>query len=459
VIGVVPQTAVGVNTAVWDSNLLDPSIPSLLKAAGVRVLRFPGGSTSDVYHWRTHALTANSGYLNRADNFDAFMGVAQKVGATPIITVNYGSNAAGTAGGDPSEAAGWVNYANNVKHYGVKFWEIGNEVYGNGFYGADWEEDLHAPDNPNHTGRKGNPGLGPDVYGRNAAAFIRAMKAQDPSIKVGVFLIQPGNWPDGVAPDWNSTVLAQCGGMIDFAIVHLYPEQPGKESDAGLLSSTSTIPASVASLRALLDHDCGANAKNVSIFLTETNSVTFNPGKQSVSIVNALFLPDDYMSWLEAGVVNIDWWDLHNGAGTGNNNSPSLHGSASYGDYGLLSSGPPGPTTETPYPSYFGLLMLSHLAGPGDRMVRAASTDPLIAVHAVRHANGNLAILLINKDPSATHIASISIKGFSPAPAATAYTYAEQDSGLQSVSITAGSPLSISLPPYSMETVVLDPAK
>jgi alpha-L-arabinofuranosidase len=64
------------------------------------------------------------------------MGVAAKSGATPILTVNYGSNTSGNGGGTPAFAAAWVQYANVTKGYGVKYWEIGNEVYGNGEYGS-----------------------------------------------------------------------------------------------------------------------------------------------------------------------------------------------------------------------------------------------------------------------------------------------------------------------------------
>ncbi|QJS99215.1 hypothetical protein G9272_01870 [Streptomyces asoensis] len=31
-----------------------------------------------------------------------------------------------------------------TKRYGVKYWEIGSEFYGNGLYGATWETDHHA---------------------------------------------------------------------------------------------------------------------------------------------------------------------------------------------------------------------------------------------------------------------------------------------------------------------------
>lgn len=103
-VGVIPPAAFGVNTAVWDGLLLDPNLPFLLRQAGASTLRFPGGSTADVYHWQNHSVTAGSGqYLDARNPFDAFMGVAQGTGVTPVITVHYGSNPAGTGGADPSQ--------------------------------------------------------------------------------------------------------------------------------------------------------------------------------------------------------------------------------------------------------------------------------------------------------------------------------------------------------------------
>ena len=49
--------------------------------------------------------------------------------AIPILTVNFGT-------GTPSEAASWVNYANKTAHpgypngYGIKYWQVGNEMDG-----------------------------------------------------------------------------------------------------------------------------------------------------------------------------------------------------------------------------------------------------------------------------------------------------------------------------------------
>ena len=99
-LGTLTSMSRGVNTAVWDGNLLDSAAASALQNAGITMLRYPGGSTSDVYHWQSNSNVAGQGTDNSADNFDAYMNMVQSIGAQTIITVDYG-------GGTPAEAAGW----------------------------------------------------------------------------------------------------------------------------------------------------------------------------------------------------------------------------------------------------------------------------------------------------------------------------------------------------------------
>jgi alpha-L-arabinofuranosidase len=288
-------TPVGANAAVWDSHLYEAAVPALLSDAGVRLVRYPGGSTADGYHWQS-----NTGSSYAANTFDSYMWVVQSAMAAAIITVDYGS-------GTPQEAAGWVQYANmggpnyngpvptygggsaTGQRYHIKYWEIGNEIYGNTTYGGDWETDNNNP--------------GPAVYAQLFTQYSAAMKAVDPSIKIGAVLTAPGNWPDGVTnalspQPWNDTVLSTACSAADFVIVHWYPQSPGAESDPGLLataqsgsSSTPSVPSMVATLKSLIAQYCGSHANDVEILVTETNSVSYNPGKQTTSLVNGLFLP------------------------------------------------------------------------------------------------------------------------------------------------------------------------
>jgi len=434
------------NTAVWDGHLLDGSMPSVLRRAGVTILRFPGGSSADNYHWQTNSF-CNGGYTNPNNTFDAFMGVARATGAQPLITVNYGSNATCTGGGDPAEAAAWVRYANVTKGYGVKYWEIGNEVYGNGTYPGGWETDLH-------------PQKGPAAYASNTAAFVDAMKAADPSIKVGVALTTPGYWPDGRAPAWNTAVLDGVCAKIDFVDVHWYPINDAG-TDADLLASTGQIAGMMATLRAAITAHCGARANQIQILLGEMN--TNSTGKQRVGLVDALFLADGFMTWLEDGAANTSWWDLHNGIDLSGNNSPSLYGAATYGDLGVLSSGGSAggvsePPVNTPFPPYYGLQMLTKLGMPGDTMVAASSDQALVTAHAVRQANGNLALMLVNKSPDTTYNVALSLSGYSPASTATIYSYGMQSSTISARSVLGiGNAFAQSIPPYSLTTVVMMP--
>jgi hypothetical protein len=476
-LGRLPATAFGINAAVWEGHLLDASLPGLLQQAGVTVVRYPGGSTADVYHWQTNSTEPGQSYANPQNTFDAFMGVMQRTGAQAMITVNDGS-------GTPQEAAGWVQYANKgglgytgpvptypgaspTGHtYGITYWEIGNELYGNDSYGADWEYDRYTK------------GQGPIAYGRRALLFITAMKAVDPSIKVGVVLTAPGNWPDqeanppGPNPAWNPSVLQQtCGTAstpgLDVAIVHWYPQDPGHEADANLLGSpengiagrTDSIATMVQHLRAEIAQNCPARASQIQIMVTETNSVSSNPGKQTVSVVNALYLDDTYMTWLEHGVAMVAWWDTHNGPVLGTNDSPALDGTATYGDYGVLATGEtPEPPAATPFPPYDGLRMLTKLGVAGDQMVAAASSSSLVAVHAVKQAHGTLAVLLINKDPAKSHPVTLSLRHVTPALHPLLYAYGPGSTAISAVRQPnpRGAYVQI-VPPYAVLTVVMTP--
>ncbi|GGI95278.1 hypothetical protein GCM10010885_01090 [Alicyclobacillus cellulosilyticus] len=451
-LGTISPVAIGMNTAVWDAHLQDPEIPGLLRALKIKILRFPGGITSDQYHWQTNSITpGQNSYANPVNTFDNFMhNVAQPLGAQVMIDVNYGSNLTGDGGGSPAEAAAWVKYANITRKYGVKYWAIGNEVYGNGYYATPWETDLH----PDHS---------PTAYGKNSLAFIRAMKAVDPTIKVGVVLATPDTWPAAWVDDWNRKVLSIVGKQIDFVDIHWYPETPGQESDAGLLATTRDVPHIVAQLRSLIRQYCGNHAARVQIMLTETNSVSYNPGKQTVSLVSALFLADDVMTWLENGIANVDWWTLHVPMTVGYNNSASLYGDAQYGDEGILSSGDfqngvAEPPVNTPFPTYYGLQMLSYLGTSGDTMVASSSNNPLLAVHSVKQSNGRLAVLFINKDPARTIQTDVSLRGFTPCAQGTLYLYGKGSTKIATRNWTgAGGRFRISLPPYALVTVVMSP--
>ncbi|MBB5867534.1 hypothetical protein F4553_000913 [Allocatelliglobosispora scoriae] len=423
----VSDAAIGVNHAVWDTHLGSAPVADLMHDAGVQLMRYPGGSYADIYHWRDN--TAPGGYVAPDTDFDHFMAGVQRAGARPMVIANYGT-------GTPQEAADWVRYANVDKHYGVKYWEIGNEIYGNGHYGGAWEADDHADKSPAE-------------YARNVKLFAQAMKAVDPTIKIGVVLTTPGNWPDGIvasgdAGSWNEVVLTIAGPSVDFAILHWYP---GGSNGADALSKIAHIGDMTALARKQIDRFAH---KDLPISMTEVNTgygMNTQPG--------ALFAADAYATLIENGVFTIDWWNVHNGITA----ASTVEGQPDYADFGLLSSGTclaDGTTCEPvlnkPFAPYHALAMTSKFARPGDQLLRAGASDPLVKVHAARRTNGDLAVLLLNQDPAAAKPVTLSYAGYSPAASAQVLSYVN---GGAAVTTATGSATSVTLPPYSLTTLIL----
>ena len=169
-----------------------------------------------------------------------------------------------------------------------------------------------------------------------------------------------------------------------------------------------------------------------------------------------MFVADTMLSWAENGAANVSVWDLHNGAVSGNAAS-SLFGSATYGDYGILSNATSGePAADTSFPTYYGMQMVSLVGKAGDTLVPASSSNSLLTTHAARQANGSLALMLINKDPKNTISAGVSLSGFTSTGTGTAYSYTPASSIVTSNALSAqGTSFSIAVPPYSLTTIVL----
>lgn len=435
-LGTVSSTALGANTAIWDANMNDPQVTSLYRAAGIGALRYPGGSYSDIYHWVDN--TAPGGYVAPGTDFDAFMGTAKATGAQPILIANYGS---GTA----QEAADWVRYANVTKGYGAKYWEIGNEIYGNGVYGSGWETDDHADKTP-------------DQYAREVKAYAAAMKAVDPTVKIGAVLTMPGNWPDGSvaagdAADWNHTVLAAVAHDVDFVSVHWYPNA-GNGDQA--LAAVQQLPGELREVRNLVNQYAGAGSAGIGIAMTEVNSNS--GGGAFTSRPNGLFAAEAMSTALENGVFSVDWWDTHNGAGA----VTTVGGETDYGDMGMLSSGSCSgsvcePAVNTPFAPYYGIKALGALSDPGDTMLASAASGSEVSSHAVLRANGDLSVLLLNKSSSAVHTVDLRYLGFTAdAPAPSVQRWAPGDDGLVDATGTATAS-SATLAPYSLTVLTVHP--
>ncbi len=394
-LGVVPTGATGVNAPAWNPYLTAPITVPRLWQARIGTLVWQVGPATDLYDWKTGKLKPDPAPEGRPwgfpldgplmtpkYSFDEFAQRARAAGAEMTVRVNYGT-------GTPEEAAAWVEYANKARHYGVKRWEVGEEMFINGYLGVPWMPDGHADKSP-------------AAYATNVLQFIKAMKAVDPSIEVGVDLA-PAAAPTSAYWKWNETVMSIVGSAPDFADLHYYQVAP---TDEALMTRASNAPATIARVRALLDANT-APGDHINLVVGEANSNTFATPQQ-VRFANAVYLADFGATLFENGVSGFDWYALYNGAEGDHTTGLS--------DLGLLSSGECldgicQPPVGTPYPPFHGMRLLGTAMAAGDVMLKSSSSDPLIAVHAVRR-NGDLVLLLLNKSPSTTYVGNLVTPGF-----------------------------------------------
>ena len=195
----------------------DPEVVQAARRLAPPVLRGPGGNFVSGYHfWHgigdidLRQTFPNDAWGGIEDNFlgiDEFLRFCELIGAEPHICVNMGDGCA-------EEAAAWVEYVNGPpdsrwgkkraqngrrEPYNVKWWEIGNEIYG-----------------PWQIGH-----CGADENARRYREWAEAMRAVDPSIK----LIATGNFADFIEPHhhWHEILLEQGGPDVECISLHALP--------------------------------------------------------------------------------------------------------------------------------------------------------------------------------------------------------------------------------------------
>jgi hypothetical protein len=440
----------GLNTAIWDGYLDSSYTMAALRQLGTGILRFPGGSAADGYHWASPSVNDSSKFIN-------FVHTVTNIGAQTMITVNYGT-------GTPQEAAAWVNSANITNHYRFKYWEVGNECYGT------WETDSNSYPHDPYT------------YAVRAAQYIAQMKAVDPTIKIGV-PSQPGedSYANGYTnhPAYNARThsyhngwtpvvlgtLKSLGASPDFLIHHVYPEYQ-TDNDEYLLSSSGNWAGDAASFRQEISDYFGAGGTNIELLCTENNADAGNQGRQSTSIVNGLYLADSLAHLMETEFNAYIWWDLRNGQDTGGDFDPSLYGWRTYGDLGVIGN------ANTYYPTFYTFKLMQYFARPGDTVLNATSDYASLTSYAARKADGALNWLVINKNNAANLDVQMELTNFVPGATATMRSFGiTQDEATRTNSVIpgaqdiatntwdmAGTNFSVTVLPYTMTLYTFAPA-
>jgi alpha-N-arabinofuranosidase len=183
----------------------------LLRPLKLSVLRWPGGNFVSNYLW-TDGIGPRASRPRRVElawggvepnhfGTDEFLQYCEALGVTPYICLNMGT-------GTLSEALSWVEYCNSAaksywadrrrengraEPYGVPYWGLGNEIYG------DWQVGQ----------------LSADEYVKTASRWAKAIRRLDPSIK----LVSCGmnGWND-----WDRVVIEGLSALVDLHSLHIY---------------------------------------------------------------------------------------------------------------------------------------------------------------------------------------------------------------------------------------------
>jgi alpha-L-arabinofuranosidase len=198
------------------SPLADPrgfraDVLAAVRDLGMTTIRWPGGNFVSGYHW-TDGIGPAEGRPRRPElawggeepnrfGTDEFLAWCAAAGAEPVICLNMGT-------GSLDEALAWVEYCNGTgdtywagqrranghpEPYRVRYWGLGNEMYG------DWQIGQRTAAD----------------YVTHARQWAKALRLLDPTIS----LVSCGQ--SGV-DDWDQVVIDGLAACVDFHSIHLY---------------------------------------------------------------------------------------------------------------------------------------------------------------------------------------------------------------------------------------------
>ncbi len=193
---------------------------NLLTGIGPTIVRFPGGCPGDMYNWKAGKYQWQVSLFDRSGNagekdfltVDEMVAISEGLNSKIIFHINAETKGLANPCGDVTAYKGTVQDAVDlVKKYGTRiaYYQLGNEPWG------QWNG---------------------DEYAQTALQFARAMKQENPAIKI-IIVGYPftGNNPREVISDPNSyhpftravrgVIDSDCSGKpcFDLVSVHIYP--------------------------------------------------------------------------------------------------------------------------------------------------------------------------------------------------------------------------------------------
>jgi len=252
--------------------------PDLLKAVSdlqPSIIRWPGGFYAERYRWKDgigpqskrqpYSLALWDDVDVNSFGTDEFVAMCRKVKAEPVIAINTGRYDDKTPRSVYlQEACEWLEYCNgpsdspwgslrakngHPEPYGIKYWEIDNEVW------------L----------------VGLDNYVKIVDDFTAALKKVDPSIQI--ILCGGGGLDNKWRENWNPRLMAACGDKGEYLSIHKY------ESAKMFATGSYTFEAHFKELEQMIANSTNPEMK---VFVSEWGamSIDWQSGLYAGSLLN-----------------------------------------------------------------------------------------------------------------------------------------------------------------------------
>jgi hypothetical protein len=438
----VSDMLLGMNMAAW-YDVTTAGVSNAFQAAGIKAVRWPGGSWGDAYNWETNTECGSTANAN--DTYSNFVNdLVKPAGLDVSLIADYGTGENCTGYGNPAEAASWASESltlgANVSHI-----TVGNEEYGS------WETDNHPIQHD------------PTTYANAVATgYYPDIKAVSPNVLVGV-LVQPDYSP------WDSIVMADA--KYDFVEFHYYPETPGQEDDTTLVQQDAQ---GLTTYINRIKTELASSGHSISpIYVGEIGGPYSNPGKQSWSITQGLYAGQVLGEMMNDGVTRLTWWiGFGNCNGQAGNDSSSVYGFQDFGAYNVFSDGPSDTTCPnagpigTMNPTARAFQLFSQVLLNGEHVLTPTVTGDTTDVRAYAATNsGGTALVLFNDNENNNETVEINLNGKTTSTSVTETTYdkaiyAESANGVWAAPTTTNLgasdlPLTLTLSPWSMNVVII----
>jgi len=403
VITKIPLTIFGHNANTWMTPMYnEPIFMNHLTNLKPNIIRFPAGSGSDCFFWNcdnnvppadaptrlrnsdgTYSTGSLYGYGKSAGNWQAtvdnYYSVLLQSNSQGLITVNYGYARYGTSSNPVAAAAhlaaNWVRYDNGR----TKYWEIGNENYG------DWEWGYRIDVAANKDGQPEY--LTGKLYAQHFKVFADSMRKAALQIGKTIYIgavmqeSQTQSWQTVTTQTWNSTMIPEVNNTPDFYIGHNYITPYGQNSDAStVLNAALSVPGQ---MMTFMKNELVQNNGTIKpIILSEWN-MWAQDSKQQVSNTSGTYAVIVQAEALKNKFGLSARWDLLNGWSNGN-------------DHGLFSAGDePGVDKWSPRPSFYYMYYFQKCIG--DRLVAATvSGGNNVLAYASTYTTGQGSVALLN---------------------------------------------------------------